>query len=82
MTALLRGNDARFVFPSLEQAEALSTEDIRSWVIPALKNDYLELSIVGDLEVEQTLPILARTIGALPKRSASKPGYDELRTLV
>ena len=81
MTALLRGNDARFVFPTLEQAQALSTEDIRSWVIPALKNDYLELSIVGDLEIEQTIPILARTIGALPKRSASKPDYVELRTL-
>ena len=81
MTALLRGNDARFVFPTPEQAEALSTEDLRTWVSPALKNDYLELSIIGDLEVEQTLPILARTIGALPKRAATKPGYIELRTL-
>jgi len=81
MTALLRGNDARFVFPTLEQAESFSAADITSWVIPALKNDYLELSLVGDLEVEQTIPILARTIGALPKRESSKPDHSDLRTL-
>ena len=81
VTALLRGNDTRFVFPTLEQAETLTTDDISTWISPALKNGYLELSLVGDLEVEQTLPILARTIGALPKRAANKPGYEELRTL-
>ena len=81
MTALLRGNDSRFVFPSLEQAESLTTQDIRSWVIPALKNDYLELSLVGDLELDQTIPILERTIGALPKRALNKPEHKELRTL-
>ena len=81
VTALLRGNDGRFVFPTLEQAEGLTTNDISAWVSPALENDYLELSLVGDLEVEQTLPILARTIGALPKRAASKPEHKELRTL-
>lgn len=81
ITALLRGKDARFVFPSLEQAEALTTDDMSTWLGPALKNDYLELSLVGDLDIEQTLPVLARTIGALPKRSATKPGHVELRTL-
>lgn len=81
MTALMRGNDPRFVFPTLKQAQNLTTEDIRTWVSPALKNHYLELSLVGDLEVEQTIPILARTIGSLPKREASKPDYAELRTL-
>ena len=81
MAALLRGNDARFVFPTLEQANSYSTEDISSWVTPALKNDYLELSLVGDLEVDQTIPILARTIGALPKRATNKPDHSELRIL-
>ncbi|MBT8045081.1 MAG: insulinase family protein, partial [Verrucomicrobiae bacterium] len=81
MSALLRGNDPRFVFPTLEQAQALNTNDVRKWVAPSLKNDYLELSIVGDLEIDQVIPILARTIGALPKRANSKPAYTNERTL-
>ncbi|MCP5536345.1 MAG: insulinase family protein [Akkermansiaceae bacterium] len=81
MSALLRGNDPRFIFPTLEQATALTTDDVRSWVAPALKNDYLELSIVGDLDIDTVMPILARTIGALPKRADSKPDYADLRTL-
>lgn len=79
--SFLRGNDPRYVFPTLEQAQALSGEDVRNWILPALKNDSLELSIVGDLEIDQVLPILKRTIGALPKRASSKPGYAEEREL-
>jgi zinc protease len=81
MRAFLRGNDPRFIFPTQEQAEALTTGDVKNWITPALKNDYLELSIVGDLDPEKLLPILARTIGALPQRARTKPAYTTERTL-
>ncbi len=81
MSALLRGNDPRFIFPTLEQATALSTEDVKKWVTPALLNDYMELSIVGDLDIDKVLPILARTVGTLPKRAATKPAYTEQRII-
>ena len=79
--ALLRGNDPRHVFPSRQQAEALGTKDMDSWVMPALDNHYMEVSLVGDLNMEQTIPILARTVGALPKRASSKPDDSSLRIL-
>lgn len=79
--AYLHGGDPRFVFPTEEQAKALSVDDIKSWIVPALKNDALELSIVGDLDEETILPILARTIGALPKRATTKPDLSEARVL-
>ncbi|MGB1937345.1 MAG: M16 family metallopeptidase [Akkermansiaceae bacterium] len=79
--AMLRGNDPRHVFPSRQQAEALGTEDMNSWLIPALENHYMEISLVGDLNMEQVIPILARTVGALPKRASSKPDNNSLRIL-
>lgn len=81
MNAFLRGNDPRFIFPTEEQAQALTTEDVRAWVAPALKNDYLELSIVGDFDPEQLVPLLTRTVGALPQRASTKPAYDAERIL-
>ncbi|MBT8036745.1 MAG: insulinase family protein [Verrucomicrobiae bacterium] len=81
MTAFLRGDDPRFTFPTMDQAQALTTQDVKSWVAPALKNDYLELSIVGDFDPNTLRPLLARTIGALPARASTKPAYTTERTL-
>lgn len=81
LSAFLRGDDPRFVFPTEQQAAALSTEDVKQWLTPALQNGYLEISLVGDLDEEKVIPILARTIGALPKRAATKPAYEAERTL-
>ncbi len=77
----LHGNDPRFVFPPQEQLEARTLDEVKQWVLPALKNDSLELSIIGDLDPEKVIPILARTIGALPKRATTKPDYTTERTL-
>lgn len=81
ISSFLRGNDPRYGFPTQEQAETLSNEDVKKWVLPALKNDYLELSLIGDLDIDKVIPILARTIGALPKRAVSKPAYAAERKL-
>jgi len=81
LSAFLRGNDARFVFPTQEQMTALSHEDVRAWLMPEFKNGYLELSIVGDLDKKKVMSVLARTIGALPKRTATKPLYEAERIL-
>jgi len=81
ITAFLHGNDPRFVFPPQDQMEALTLDDVKSWVVPALKKGALEISIIGDLDQDKVIPILARTIGALPKRSTSKPAYTNERLL-
>ena len=81
ISAYLRGNDPRFVFPTEKQAEELTLDDVRKWISPALKNDPLEISIVGDFDEKNITPILARTIGALSKRSTTKPDYTAERTL-
>lgn len=81
LTAFLRGNDPRFIFPTQEQAEALRTEDVRKWILPSIQKDYMELSIVGDFDSKRLKGILARTVGALTKRAAVKPAYANERKL-
>ena len=81
INAFLHGNDNRFVFPTQEQAESLTMDDVKNWVVPALKNETLELSIIGDLDEKILIPILAKTIGALPQRAEKKPDYSAERTL-
>jgi len=81
LRAFLRGGDNRFVFPTPAQAKALSIDQTKAWIAPALASHYLELSIVGDVDTEKLIPILERNLGALPKREATKPLYTEERLL-
>jgi len=81
LSAFLHGNDPRFVFPTEKQANALTMNDVKQWVLPALKNDVLEFSIGGDINPDVLLPILSRTIGALPQRATKKDDYADARII-
>lgn len=81
ISAYLHGNDHRFTFPTEEQAQTLNSKDAKNWIAPELKNGPLEFSIIGDLDVDTVIPILARTLGALPARASEKPDYTEAREL-
>ena len=81
LSAFLRGNDPRFTFPTKEQLETYDSNQIKQWILPEFKNGYLELSIIGDLDVDKTIDLLSKTLGALPKRATSKPAYTEERII-
>ena len=81
LSAFLRGNDPRFTFPAREQLQSYDIDQVKQWVLPELTNGYLELSIIGDLDIEKTTDILSRTLGALPKRAATKPPYTQERII-
>jgi len=68
---LIFGNDARFTIPRREEIEALSREDVRLALSPYLKNGAMEVTLVGDFKVEEILPVLERTFGAMPQRNAT-----------
>ena len=80
-SSFLHGNDPRFSFPTQEQLHSYTSAHVKEWIMPEFKNGYLELSIIGDLNVEKTTSILSRTIGALPKRAANKPSYEQERII-
>jgi zinc protease len=67
MPALFAG-DPRFGLPPQEQAAAVEIEHVRAWLAPELAEAPLEVSLVGDLDVEEAIAVAARTFGRLPAR--------------
>jgi len=77
--ALFSG-DPRFATPSLEEATAIGAEELRAWLEPELREGDLEVTIVGDLDVEETVAAAARTFGLLPPRRDWRR-FEERRTV-
>ncbi len=75
---LLAGGDSRFGMPPFEKIDAIALADIRGWIAPQLQSAPLELSIVGDFEVEAVIDLARRYLGTLPDRNpkADNPRAD------
>lgn len=65
----LAGGDHRFSFPSPEKLKMLSLDQVRSWIDPQIKNDPVEISVVGDFEEEKVIELVSLYFGSLPERS-------------
>lgn len=72
----LLNDDKRFNFPTQKQAEECTTEDVKAWVDSYLKNGYMEVSVVGDFKKSDIIPLLEKTVGALPKRPEAPAKID------
>ena len=66
-SALLHDGDPRWTAPDLEQIRSADIRETRKIVSQAL-NGPLEVTVVGDVGVEQALQSLSATLGALPPR--------------
>ncbi|MDH3069134.1 insulinase family protein [Akkermansia sp. N21169] len=73
----LYNNNGKFHFPERRELEKLTTADVKNWIDPALKNNYMEVSLVGDFKPDDVIPILERTIGALPKRQDAPAALNQ-----
>ncbi|MEQ1894061.1 MAG: insulinase family protein, partial [Planctomycetota bacterium] len=73
-------NDPRNSLPTEEAAAAIEMDDVRAWLAPVLAEGALELTLVGDLDLEETITLAARTLGRLPARRAWQP-FDERRNV-
>ncbi|MDO5470481.1 MAG: insulinase family protein [Akkermansia sp.] len=63
------GDDPRFTVPTPEQVKALTIDDVKAAMEPHLQKGAIEVTIVGDFDIEAALPILERTFGAMPARN-------------
>ena len=79
--AFLHCDDSRFRMPPREAMQKLTIDDLKAWMAAPLKTGYMEVTIVGDVDVEQTLSLVAKTIGTLPQRDASKPAFAKRREI-
>lgn len=73
--------DFRFGFPEEAVLDGRTMEEVKAWLATPLAEGRLEISLAGDLVVDEVIPMVTRTFGALPKRDAAKPGYTEARKL-
>lgn len=65
----LYGDDPRFNIAAREQVEAITVQQVKDAIQPALQNGAIEVTLVGDFEVEKALPIIEKTFGAMPQRA-------------
>ncbi|MBX7210004.1 MAG: insulinase family protein [Verrucomicrobiaceae bacterium] len=79
VSGFIHSDDPRFGFPDRSALESITTADLKQWLAPALKEDWLEISLVGDVDLEKAVAAVAKTFGALPKRAEKKPAYTEER---
>lgn len=78
--ALIYKNNPRYLFPTQEQLASYKVEDVKNWLEVPLKKNYLEVTVTGDFDVATIIPLLERTVGAVPAR-APKPAVvpDEIK---
>ncbi|MDL2268536.1 insulinase family protein [Desulfosarcina sp. OttesenSCG-928-A07] len=75
----LAGGDARFGMPDERAMDAISLPDIRNWLTTQLDLGPLELSVVGDFDLETVIVQVRKYLGALPKRKTNAPAMDPSR---
>jgi zinc protease len=71
----LAGGDTRFGFPPYEAFKTLTLDNIRSWIDKPLKNEQMELSVVGDFNLEEAERLAGKYLGSLKKRNPAKMEY-------
>lgn len=81
VVAFMHSGDERWGFPKKEELQKRTLAEVRDWLTPALTQDYLEVTVLGDTDVETALNAVARTLGALPKRADKKPAYEKERAV-
>lgn len=69
------GDDPRFNVPAREQVEAITVEQVKAAMDPFFQKGAVEVTLVGDFDIDKALPIIERTFGAMPARN---PEFTEL----
>lgn len=72
---ILAGGDTRFGIPDEKSLRAIDLDAIRNWIAPQLASAPLELSMVGDFDVEAVIELTRRFLGALSERG-ERPGAE------
>ncbi|MBT2134389.1 insulinase family protein [Croceibacterium sp. LX-88] len=77
---IVSDGDPRFTLQPEQAYLGLSFAKLRDEIADRLSHGALELAIVGDFDEDQTIQLVARTLGALPQREADFRDYTGNRT--
>ena len=78
----LFGNNVLFTVPKRADLEARNTREVKECMAPLLEKNYTEVTLVGDFDVEEALPMLERTFGAMPQRRSEPTAIPTARRRV
>lgn len=70
---LLHGGDKRYAFPTLQQMQGSTLEEIKALTRAMTGAGSIEVVVVGDVTVEEAIKQTAATFGALTARPANPP---------
>ncbi|PDS37621.1 peptidase M16 [Rhizobium anhuiense] len=78
---LVHSGDLRWTFPDRAQLSAAKPDDFEALFRPMVSNGPIDVTIVGDVTVDEAIRLTAETFGALPPRpeTASSTDRDEVR---
>lgn len=79
MEQMLSGNDPRRGFIGRKQVEQITLEKAQAWYDRICKTAPIEVAVVGDIKLEDVMPLIQRYIGSLDKRERTNPKLDALR---
>ncbi len=70
---LLAGGDIRIGYPGLTAFNKRTADEVRDWVDAQRVSTPLEISIVGDIDIEKSTELVARYFGSLPAANGKAP---------
>ena len=70
LAPLERSGDPRWALPTSGQLQAVTLDQVKAMLQPALDGGPVEVEIVGDTDVDRAIAAVASTLGALPGRKA------------
>ncbi|MDG1418311.1 MAG: insulinase family protein [Maricaulis sp.] len=82
VSRMIHGGDARYGYPDPEEVAGIDIAAMQNYLMPALQNAPIEITVIGDIAEADAMAMIASTFGAFDARSAEWPSYDEARTIV
>ena len=79
LPGILANNDWRFGLPPASDLMKRNFAEARAVLAPLLSSAPIEVTIVGDVDEATAIDAVAKSFGALPKRSATAPAYTKAR---
>ena len=76
MSSIMTDDDPRFTLPPLKALQGADFEMLKTVLGDALKQNRLEIALVGDLDEEAAIAAVARSFGALPTRADDGKDYS------
>jgi len=73
---LVHSGDPRWTFPDRAQLSAAKPDDFEALFRPMVSNGPIDVTIVGDVTVDEAIRLTAETFGALPPRLETAPIND------